>query len=110
MNSAYTAFVRGALFLSNGLELRVFEYLDLAVGEILEYSYSVYQGKEKIRWYDTQPHPENPALAPTFPHHYHAPPNIKHNRIPAFGISFYMPNLMQLIADCLAINATREEL
>ena len=50
--SPHTAFVRGTLFLSNGLELPVFEYVDLAVGEILEYSYSVYRGEEKLRWYD----------------------------------------------------------
>jgi hypothetical protein len=103
MNSPHTAFVRGTLFLANAIELRVFEYLDLAAGEILEYSYSVYHGEEKIRWYDAQPHPENPALASTFPHHYHAPPDIKHHRLPAPGISFHAPNLPQLIADCLAI-------
>nr|MBC8450537.1 hypothetical protein [Chloroflexota bacterium] len=30
--------------------------------------------------YDPQPHPENPDLASTFPHHHHEPPDIKHNR------------------------------
>jgi hypothetical protein len=105
MNSPHTAFVRGKIFLANGLELRIFEYLDLAVGEILEYSYSVYRGEDKIRWYDAQPHPENPALALTFPHHFHARPDIKHNRLPAPGISFQAPNLLQLITDCLAMTS-----
>lgn len=102
-NSAQTAFVRGSVYFNHGLELRVFEYLDLSDGEILDYSYAVYKEGEKIRWYDPQPHPENPALASTFPHHFHAEPDIKHNRRPAPGISFTPPNLPQLIVDCLAL-------
>jgi hypothetical protein len=48
------------------------------------------------------PHPEHPSLAATFPH-YHEPPDIKNNRQPAPGITFAVPNLPRLIADCLAI-------
>lgn len=73
---------------------------DLTDGEIFDYSYAVFRGDEKIRWYDPQPHPENPALASTFPHHRHEPPDIKHNRKPAPGISFHAPNLPTLIKDC----------
>ena len=102
-NSAQTAFVRGSVYFVNGLELRVFEYLDLSDSEILDYSYAVYAGSEKIRWYDPQPHPENPDLVSTFPHHFHTAPNIKQNRQPARGISFTPPNLPQLIADCMTI-------
>lgn len=102
-NSARTAFVRGSVYFSHNLELRVFEYLDLTDGEILEYSYAIYAQGEKIRWYDPQPHPENPLLASTFPHHFHTKPDIKHNRQPAPGISFTSPNLPQLINDCLAL-------
>ncbi len=98
--SAQTAFVRGSVHFRNGLELRVFEYLDITDGEIFEYSYTVFRGDEKIRWYDPQPHPENPALASTFPHHRHEPPDIKHNRKPAPGISFHASNLPTLIKDC----------
>ncbi|MEW5987949.1 MAG: DUF6516 family protein [Chloroflexota bacterium] len=54
--------------------------------------------------YDPQPHPENPILAITFPHHYHEEPDIKHNRRPAPGISFETPNLPTLIADCIALS------
>ena len=96
-NSNTTAFVRGSIYFSSGLELRVFEYLDLTDGELLDYSYAVYRGEEKIRWYDSQPHPEDPALASTFPHHRHEPPDIKQNRRPAPGISFTAPNLPTLI-------------
>jgi hypothetical protein len=105
-NSATTAFVRGSVFFRNGLELRVFEYLDLTDGEIFEYSYTIYRGEEKIRWYDPQPHPEIPALAAAFPHHFHTPPDIKHNRQPAPGISFTAPNLPALITDCTTLSQT----
>lgn len=79
--------------------------LELSDGELLDYSYTVIRSNEKIRWYDPQPHPENPDLAATFPHHRHEPPDIKHNRRPAPGISFTEPNLPTLIADCLALGA-----
>jgi hypothetical protein len=102
-HSATTAFVRGIVQFRNGLELRVFEYLDLTDGELLNYSYEIFRGETKIRWYDSQPHPEDPLLQPTFPHHYHAAPDIKHHRLPAPGISSTVPNLPTLIADCLAL-------
>jgi hypothetical protein len=102
-NSATTAIVRGSVHFHSGLELKVFEYLDLTDGEILDYSYSVFRGEEKIRWYDPQPHPELSELASTFPHHRHEPPDIKHNRRPAPGITFHAPNLTILIADCVEL-------
>lgn len=104
-NSTTTGFLRGSVWLHNGLELRVFEYVDFSDGQLLDYSYTVFRGDEKIRRYDPQPHPENPELATTFPHHCHEPPDIKHNRRPAPGISFTEPNLPTLIADCLALDA-----
>lgn len=100
-SSALTAIVEGELKLSNGLRLRILEVLDFRVGKIQSYSYAIYRGDEKIRWYDPQPHPENPTLAPTFPHHFHAPPDIKNNRLPAVGISFDSPNFMTIIDDCI---------
>jgi hypothetical protein len=102
-NSPTTGFVRGSVWFRNGLELRVFEYLDFSDGELLDYRYAVLRGEDPVRWYDAQPHPEIPALASTFPHHRHDPPDIKHNRQPAPGISFQAPNLPTLIADCLAL-------
>jgi hypothetical protein len=71
----------------------VFEYLDFSDGEIL-------------RWYDPQPHPGVSALAATFPHHLHEPPDIKHNRKPAQGIRFDQLNLPTLIADCMELGVT----
>jgi len=40
-HSATTCFVRGSLWFRDDLELRVFEYLDLADGELLDYSYTL---------------------------------------------------------------------
>lgn len=101
--SALTAVVEGELFLQNGLKLRILEILDFKAGQIQSYSYAIYRGEEKIRWYDPQPHPENPDLAATFPHHLHEPPDIKHNRQPAKGISFTSPNFATLITDCVEL-------
>jgi hypothetical protein len=102
-NSATTAIVRGSVHFINGLELRVFEYLDLTDGEIYDDSYTIFRSEDRIRWYDPQPHLENSELAETFPHHFHEEPDIKHNRRPAPGISFTAPNLPKLIADCLSL-------
>jgi len=101
--SALTAIVEGHVKLRNGLVLHVTEALDFKVGRIRHYSYAVFRGREKIRWYDSQPHSENAILAETFPHHLHDLPDIKHNRKPAPGISFQTPNFSTLIADCIKL-------
>lgn len=111
MNSRTSAFVRGSIYFKNGIELQVFEYLDVTDGEILDYSYTIFCNDEKIRWYDSQPHPEIESLQSTFPHHKHEPPDpstssgqsIKQNRQPAPGISFNAPNLGTLIRDCVEL-------
>lgn len=63
------------------------------------YGYEVWQGEEKLYWYDSQPHPNDPALQSTHPHHKHVPPNIKHNRVPAPEMGFTRPNLPVLIQE-----------
>jgi hypothetical protein len=63
------------------------------------YGYEVWQSEEKLYWYDSQPHPNDPTLAGTYPHHKHLPPDIKHNRIPAPQMSFTRPNLPVLIQE-----------
>ena len=45
--SATTALVRGRVHFRNGLELSVFEYLDLTDGEVFDYSYEVYRGGDQ---------------------------------------------------------------
>jgi hypothetical protein len=89
----------GTVTFGKGIELRVFEAIDLDVGEILDYGYTVYRGEEKEYWYDPQEHPDDPSLASTYPHHKHIHPNIKRNRVPAPNISFTEPNLPFLIEE-----------
>jgi hypothetical protein len=101
--SAMNAIVEGEIHFSNGLMLRVKEFLDFKQKRIVDYSYTVYRGERKIRWYDPQPHPDNQELASTFPHHFHEEPNIKQNRKPAPGISFDLPNLPILVETCAKV-------
>jgi len=70
------------------------------------YGYEVWRGTEKLYWYDSQPHPDDPGLRSTDPHHKHIPPNIKHNRIPAPEMSFNRPNLPVLIQEIETLLAT----
>jgi len=69
------------------------------IGPILDYGYEVWRGNDKQYWYDSQSHPNEPSLAATHPHHKHVHPDIKHNRIPAPGLSFVEPNLPFLIRE-----------
>ena len=103
--SATAGLLKGAICFSNGLELRVVEVIDFAAREFLDYSYVVYESKQKIIWYDPQPHPEDATLAKTFPHHKHEPPNIRQNRKIAPGITFSHSNLPGLIAEIAALPA-----
>ena len=104
--STLAAIVEGDIRFANGLVLRVMEVVNFRSGRIQNYSYTVLRDTERVRWYDPQPHPELLELAPTFPHHRHEPPDIKHNRRPAPGISFTAPNLPTLVADCIALGTT----
>ena len=94
---ATMASARGVIQFDKGVSLRVVEEIDFQTQQIEYYSYTVEQNGERLYWYDPQPHPDNPNLASTHPHHKHVPPDIKHNRIPAPGLSFKQPNLPFLI-------------
>ena len=91
--------VAGELFFENDIRLVVRErvlYHRLPI--ILDwYGYEVYSGKEKLYWYDSQPHPNEKSLQGTHPHHKHIPPDMKHNRIPAPNIRFTRPNIPALV-------------
>jgi hypothetical protein len=56
----------------------------------------------KEYWYDSFPHPNDPTLAVTHPHHKHIPPDIKHHRIPAFDLTFTAQNLSFIIEEIAA--------
>lgn len=107
--SAKLAIVQGELQFANSLRLRVTEVVDFHRSRIRAYSYSIFQDAQRIRWYDPQPHPENPALQPTFPHHYPEEPDIKHNRLPAYGLSFDEPNFHHLIEVCIQLSNQQDE-
>lgn len=111
----------GMLVFESDLALCVQEYLNFELGIIEGYGYEVsrarilpdtsdfpkatkycqttYPHKEKLYWYDSFPHPNDPSLASTHPHHKHAPPDIKHHRLPAPDLSFTRPNLPFLIEE-----------
>ena len=98
-DSPYTGIVEGEVFFSNGIRLRLRKELDFDAGLITSYGYEVYRDEERLYWYDDFPHPNDPTLASSFPHHRHVPPNIKRNRVPAPEISFTRPNLPVLIRE-----------
>jgi hypothetical protein len=98
-DSRYTGIAEGEVFFENGLRLRMREEIDFDEGIIISYGYEVYRGDERLYWYDDFPHPSDPTLASTMPHHKHVPPDIKHHRIPAPGISFDRPNLPLLLQE-----------
>ncbi|HXM47773.1 MAG TPA: DUF6516 family protein [Pyrinomonadaceae bacterium] len=98
-DSPYTSVAEGEAFFTNGLRLRMREEVDLDAGLIISYGYEVYRGEERLYWYDDFPHPNDPKLASTMPHHKHVPPDIKHNRIAAPNLSFVRPNLPALIQE-----------
>jgi hypothetical protein len=104
--SANSAQIIGAIYFDNDITLRVLETVDFIDAEIVDYSYEVRRGSEKLYWYDCWPHPDEPDLASTHPHHKHIPPNIKHHRVPAAGLSFDRPNLTFVIEEIERVFAT----
>ena len=102
-DSQYTGVAEGEVFFSNGIRLRLREELDFEAGLITSYGYEIYRGAERMCWYDDFPHPNDPDLASTFPHHKHVPPDIKHHRVPASKISFSRSNLPVLIREIEAL-------
>jgi len=98
---AAIAVLHGEIELTAGYRLIVREKLSFAraTGAIIGYGYEVWQGDQQLYWYDSQPHPDDSTLASTDPHHKHIPPDIKHHRVPALGLSFDQPNLPFLIEE-----------
>ena len=93
--------VTGELHFDGGLKLVVRERLmfDRLPVAIDSYGYEVWRESEKLYWYDSQPHPTDPTLQSTHPHHMHVPPDMKHNRAPTSEMSFTRPNLPFLIRE-----------
>ena len=95
----HLAELTGEIAFSDGCRLIVYERLTWDAGTLFieGYGYEIWRGSEKLYWYDSQPHPADLSLASTYPHHKHIPPDIKHHRVPAPGLSFNQPNLPLLI-------------
>ena len=98
---ASLARVSGELSFDHGFRLVVRERLsyDRLPVVIDSYGYEIWRAEEKQSWYDSQPHPDEPALQATHPHHKHVPPDMKHNRVPAHNMRFEQPNLPALGAE-----------
>ena len=96
---ARVATVSGEIAFSGEHRLVVRERLTFDAGPLVlaRYGYEAWRGGDKLYWYDSQPHPDDPSLAHTQPHHKHVPPDIKHHRIPAPSLSFTESNLPFLI-------------
>jgi len=99
------ATLQGELAFAQGYRLTLKERLSFDRGPVMieDYGYELWHQEAKIAWYDAQPHPDDPALASTQPHHKHIPPEIKHHRIPAPNMSFTQPNLPALIREIEAL-------
>ena len=94
--------LKGKIVLTNDLTLTIHENLNFLFPEvrfIIDYAYEVKMGEATQYWYDSQPHPNDPTLQSTHPHHKHIHPDIKHHRVPAPDLSFNEPNLPFLIQE-----------
>ena len=56
--SPYTGMAEGEVFFEQGFRLRMREELDFDASLITSYGYEVYQGEERLYWYDDFPHPQ----------------------------------------------------
>ena len=91
----------GQIKFDNDIKLTIFERTDFSNWTIESYRYEVFQGKSLLYWYDPHPHPDEPSIAITFPHHKHIYPNIEHHRVPAPGLGFDKTNLIFLIEEII---------
>ncbi len=98
---ATLARVAGEINFDGGFRVKVVERIltHRSPAVIDAYGYEIWRGMEKVCWYDCQPHPDEPSLQSTHPHHKHVPPDIKHHRLPALQMSFTEPNIPTLIAE-----------
>lgn len=95
------ASLQGEITFVEGYRINLKERLSFDSGPVVieDYAYELWHKGEKIAWYDAQPHPGDPTLAGTHPHHKHIPPDIKRHRVPAPSMSFNKPNLSVLIRE-----------
>jgi len=94
-----TAIVQGEIYFANGYQIKIRERISFDFDQIVieSYGYEIWHHEKVITWYDSQPHPNEPTLSNTFPHHKRIEPDIKHHRISEPNIHFYQANLPFLI-------------
>jgi hypothetical protein len=102
-DSPHTGIAEGEVFRAGGFRLRMNEELDFDARRITAYGYEFHRGEERLCWHDDFPHPDDPSLAATFPHHKHVPPDIRRHRVRAPEMSFELPNLPFLIRELAAL-------
>jgi len=75
------ATLQGEITFLQGYRITLKERLSFDEGSVVieDYGYELWCKGIKISWYDAQPHPDDPALASTYPHHQHISPDIKHH-------------------------------
>ena len=95
------AALQGEITFAQGYRITLKERLSFDEGPVVteDYGHELWHRGNKIAWYDAQPHPNDPTLASTHPHHQHITPDIKHHRIPAPSMGFTQPNLPALIRE-----------
>ena len=73
---ATLARVAGELYFDGSVRIVVRERLlyDRLPLTIEWYGYEVWKDEEKLYWYDSQAHPNDPVLKSSYPHHKHIPP------------------------------------
>lgn len=98
---ATLARVAGELHFEHGFRLTLIQRVvyDRLPALIDAYGHEVWRGEEKLYWYDSQPHPDDPTLQSTHPHHKHIPPDPRQMRLPEPNMSCERPNLPALIAE-----------
>lgn len=104
------AITQGEITFTKGYRITIKERLSFDADSIVieSYGYELWHNAEKIAWYDTQPHPDDPTLHSSHPHHKHISPDIKHHRVAAPEMSFTQPNLPVLIREIESFIARRE--
>ncbi|MBT9149251.1 MAG: hypothetical protein DDT28_00673 [Dehalococcoidia bacterium] len=95
------ATLQGEITFAQGYRITLKERLSLDEGPVVieDYGYEFWHKGDKVTWYDAQPHPDEPILTKSYPHHQHVPCDMKHHRIPAPKMSFTQPNLPALIRE-----------
>lgn len=98
---ATLARVAGEIYFEKGFRMVVRERILYHSTPIVVdwYGYEVWKDDQKLYRYDSQPHPDEPKLKTSYPHHKHIPPNLNKNRIPAPQMSFNRPNIPEILQE-----------